>query len=100
MQIYKLVNDIIASNDRYGAAQSWARKPFQAWVSSCCGIQTAPHPRGAELFPFAELFAFAGVYLWLRWGFIPLSLTCELLHCKEYCSQTWQGMPSLFGSLF
>lgn len=43
MQICKLANDIIATNDKYGAAQSWAGRPFQAWVSSCCGIQTAPH---------------------------------------------------------
>ena len=69
MQICKLVNDIIASNDKYGAAQSWAGRPFQAWVSSCCGIHTAPHPSGAEL------FAFAGMRVWLRQGFTPLSLT-------------------------
>ena len=68
MQICKLVNDIIASNDKYGAAQSWAGGPFQAWVSSSCGIQTAPHPSGAEL------FAFAGTCVWLRQGFTPLSL--------------------------
>lgn len=65
MQICKLVNDIIASNDKYGAAQSEAGRPFQAWVSSHCGFQTACHPTGAEV------CAFAGMGAWLRWGFMP-----------------------------
>ena len=69
MQICKLVNDIIASNDKYGAARIWAGRLFQAWVSPCCGIQTAPHLSGAGL------SAFAGMCEWLRQGFAPLSLT-------------------------
>lgn len=52
MQICKLVNDIIASNDNILLHKA-GMKPFQAWISLCCGIWTSPHPSGAELFACA-----------------------------------------------
>lgn len=67
MQICKLVNDILASNDNILLHKA-GMKPFQAWISICCGIQTTPHPSGAEL------FACAGTRMWVRQGFTSLSL--------------------------